>query len=168
MLGVVSVKRRNPGGTWPGDMLDGLAFFKAQMDHGARVDGARALLVAAGGAGSAIALALLDAGVRELVVHDSDESRVADLQELLADHGAGRVTSGPKDPDGCDLVFNATPLGMKDDDPLPWDAGLLDGSMFVGDVRRTRRDPVHRGRTDGRLPLGGRWRHGRGSPGRHG
>src|SRR3954454_18738610 len=36
MLGVVSVIRRNSDGTWHGDMLDGLAFVKAQVDHGAR------------------------------------------------------------------------------------------------------------------------------------
>jgi shikimate 5-dehydrogenase len=49
MLGVVSVIRRNPDGTWHGDMLDGLAFVKAQKDHGAQPQGARALLVGAGG-----------------------------------------------------------------------------------------------------------------------
>ncbi len=69
VLKVVSVIRRNPDRTWHGDMLDGLAFVKAQRDHGAQVDGARALLVGAGGAGSAIAIALLDGGVRELVIH---------------------------------------------------------------------------------------------------
>jgi shikimate dehydrogenase len=64
MLGVVSVIRRNPDGTWHGDMLDGLAFVKAQKDHGAEPEGARVLLVGAGGAGSAIAIALLEAGGR--------------------------------------------------------------------------------------------------------
>ena len=62
LLGVVSVIRRNADGSWHGDMLDGLAFVKAQQDHGAQTDGARALLVGAGGAGSAIAIALLEAG----------------------------------------------------------------------------------------------------------
>ena len=62
MLGVVSVIRRNPDGTWHGDMLDGLAFVKAQKDHGASMEGARALLVGAGGAGSAIAIALARGG----------------------------------------------------------------------------------------------------------
>jgi shikimate dehydrogenase len=42
MLGVVSVIRRNSDRTWHGDMLDGLAFVKAQKDHGARPEGARA------------------------------------------------------------------------------------------------------------------------------
>jgi shikimate dehydrogenase len=134
MLEVVSVIRRSPDGTWHGDMLDGLAFVKAQKDHGAEIEGARALLVGAGGAGSAIAIALLEAGVRELVIHDTDESRVTGLLDLLADPGEGRAAAGPPDPTGCDLVFNATPLGMEDGDPLPVEAALLTSSMFVGDV----------------------------------
>jgi shikimate dehydrogenase len=133
-LGVVSVIRRNPDGTWHGDMLDGLAFVKAQKDHGAQPDDARALLVGAGGAGSAIAIELLHAGVRELVIHDADESRAAKLLDLLSDVGDGRAIAGPPDPTECDLVFNASPMGMEDDDPLPVNAALFNPSMFVGDV----------------------------------
>ena len=131
MLGVI---RRNPDRTWHGDMLDGLAFVKAQKDHGAQPDGARVLLIGAGGAGSAIAIALLEEGVRELVIHDADESRVATLLDLLSHLGQARVSAGPPDPTGFDLVCNASPLGMEDDDPLPVDAALLNSSMFVGDV----------------------------------
>ena len=134
MLGVVSVIRRNPDRTWHGDMLDGLAFLKAQKDHGAQPERARVLLVGAGGGGSAIAIALLEAGVRELIIHDADESRVATLLNLLKDLGQGQVSAGPPDPTGCDLVCNATPMGMEDGDPLPVDAALLTSSMFVGDV----------------------------------
>ena len=133
-LGVVSVIRRNADRTWHGDMLDGLAFLKAQKDHGAEPEGARVLLVGAGGAGSAIAIALLEAGVRELVIHDADGARVATLLNVLSDLGRGRVSAGPPDPTGCDLVCNATPMGMADGDPLPVDASLLTSSMFVGDV----------------------------------
>ena len=91
-------------------------------------------MVGAGGAGSAIAIALLEAGVRELVIHDIDESRTAHLIELLADLGRGRVMTGPPDPTGCDMVCNATPMGMAAGDPLPVAANLLTPSMFVGDV----------------------------------
>jgi shikimate dehydrogenase len=87
-----------------------------------------------GGAGSAIAIELLQSGVRELVIHDADESRVAILLDLLKDLGQGRVSAGPPDPTGCDLVCNATPLRMEDGDSLPVDAALLTSSMFVGDV----------------------------------
>jgi shikimate dehydrogenase len=126
--------RRNADGTWHGDMLDGLAFVKAQEDEGAKPEGARVLLLGAGGAGSAIALALLDAGVRELIVHDVDEARSARLLELLAEAAKGRLKAGPPDPTGCDMVCNATPMGMAAGDPLPIEARLLTSSMFVGDV----------------------------------
>ncbi len=134
LLGVVSVIRRNADGSWHGDMLDGLAFVQAQKDQGAQPDGSRVLLVGAGGAGRAIAITLLESGVRELIIHDTNEARRADLLVLVADVGRGRVTAGPPDPTGCDMVCNATPLGMAEGDPLPVAAELLTSSMFVGDV----------------------------------
>jgi shikimate 5-dehydrogenase len=134
LLGVISVMRRNSDGTWHGDMLDGVAFVKAQKDHGARPAGSRVLLLGTGGAGSAIAIALLDEGVQEIVVHDVDNARAADLVELLSRQGHADVTTGAPDPTGCDMVCNATPLGMAEGDPLPVDPDLLKPSMFVGDV----------------------------------
>lgn len=134
LLGAVSVMRRNADGTWHGDMLDGRAFVKAQTDHGARVKGGRALLIGAGAAGSAIAVALLAAGISELIIHDADESRSAWLAGRLGESGRRRVRVGPADPTGCTLVFNATPMGLADEDPLPVRRDLLDASMFVGDV----------------------------------
>lgn len=134
LLGVVSVMRRNTDGTWHGDMLDGLAFVRAQQHRGARIEGARALLLGAGGAGSAIAIELLEAGVRELVIHDADGERARALVDLISDRGTGRVVVGPPDPAGCELVFNATPMGMAEGDAIPVDPSLLRQSMFVGDV----------------------------------
>jgi len=131
---VVSAMRRNPDGTWHGDATDGAAFVKAQIDQGAQPRGARVLLLGAGGAGSAIALALLGAGVRELVVHDTDQARAELLVDRLSDIGANRIATGPADPAGCAMVCNATPMGMADGDPLPLDTALLRGDMFVGDV----------------------------------
>jgi shikimate dehydrogenase len=134
LLGSVSVLRRNADRSWHGDTLDGLAFVKAQEDHGARIPGARALLIGAGGAGGAIAIALIEAGTRELIVHDVDQARAATLIGLLSDRLNAQVNAGPPDPTGCDLVFNATPMGMRRGDRLPLDPGLLTASMFVGDV----------------------------------
>lgn len=130
----VSVIRRNADDSWHGDMLDGLAFVQAQRQRGAQPAGARVLLVGAGGAGSAIAIALLTAGVHELIIHDTNAARLAELMTRTADVGRSRVTAGPPDPTGCDMVCNATPLGMADGDPLPVAAELLAPSMFVGDV----------------------------------
>lgn len=77
---------------------------------------------------------MLEAGVRELIIHDANASRSPHLGELVADLGRGRVRVGRADPMGCTLVFNATPMGLADDDPLPVSGDLLDSSMFVGDV----------------------------------
>ena len=38
------------------------------------------------------------------------------------------------DPAGYDLAVNATPLGMKPGDPLPFDVSRLEPSTFVGEV----------------------------------
>jgi shikimate dehydrogenase len=134
MLHVVSLVRRNPDGTWHGDMLDGLAFVKAQKDHGAQPEDARGTSRRRRRRGQCNRHRAATGGVRELVIHDADESRVATLLDLLSDLGEGRVSAGPPDPTGCDLVCNASPMGMDDEDPLPVDAALLNSSMFVGDV----------------------------------
>lgn len=134
LLGVVSVARRNQDGSWHADMLDGMAFVAAQKKQGAKVEGARVLQIGAGAVGSAIAIALLDAGVKELVLHDTNKSRLAQLVTRLAGLDRGRVTAGPPDPTGFDIVCNATPMGMAADDPLPVPADLLVSSMFVADV----------------------------------
>ena len=99
-------------------------------DPGLSTSVARAALA---GRGSAIGIALLDAGVHQPVIHDADESRLATLMDLLSGRGEGRVSAGPPAPTGCDLVCNATPIGLDEGDPHPVDAALT-SSMFVGDV----------------------------------
>jgi len=106
----------------------------AMKKNGAQTNGARVLQVGCGGAGSAIAIALLREGVQELVLHDRDQRRVEELISVLSEVGPGRVLAGPTDPSGCDIVVNATPLGMNPSDPLPVAIKLLKPSMFVGDV----------------------------------
>jgi shikimate dehydrogenase len=134
-LGAVSVARRNEDGSWHGDMLDGLAFVKAQTDAGAKPRGAKVLLIGAGSAGGAIALALLEAGARELVIHDTNEEHANRLVLLLRKHDAGAaVKTGPADPSGCNMVCNASPAGMKEGDFSPVPAASFRASMFVGDV----------------------------------
>src|ERR1700756_1676923 len=62
-LRVANLLRRRADGKWHGDMIDGLGFLGAVREKGIDLEKKRALLVGAGGAGSAIALALVDAGV---------------------------------------------------------------------------------------------------------
>ncbi len=133
-LRAANVMRRNADGSWHGDMCDGAGFVEAMRGHGCEPAGRSALLVGAGGAGSAIAHALVMAGVSALAIHDQDATRRATLVDRLAGLQRSSVVAGSTDPRGYDIVVNATPVGMRIDDPYPLDVGQLGAGMFVGCV----------------------------------
>lgn len=134
LLGSVNIMRRRREGGWHGDHVDGLGFVGAVRANGYDPTGKCALLVGAGGAGSAIAMALVEAGVRSLAIHDNEAARRDQLIAKLATLGKAGIGPGSADPSGFELVANATPLGMKAGDPLPLDASKLKASTFVGCV----------------------------------
>lgn len=132
-LGAVNTIRRTPTG-WEGDMFDGMGHVAALRKAGCVLEGKRAILAGAGGAGSAIAHALVLAGVSELAIHEMDEARRNSLITRLASLGKARVSAGSADPSGFDVVVNATPTGMREGDPLPFDGDRLSADMFIGEV----------------------------------
>ena len=133
-LKTVNTMRRNADGSWHGDMFDGLGFVEAMRDHGREPKGKRALLVGAGGAGSAIAHALVLSEVATLAIYDESEARRTTLIDRLNGLNIANVIHGSNDPTGYDIVVNATPMGMKEGDPLPVDPAKLTADMFVGCV----------------------------------
>jgi shikimate dehydrogenase len=133
-LGAVNIMRRRQEGGWHGDMVDGLGFVGAVRAKGYDPKGKRALQIGAGGAGSAIAMALVEAGVRELAIHDGDATRRDHLIDRLRSLGKADILIGSSNPEGYDLVANATPAGMKAGDPLPVDVTKLKPASFVGCV----------------------------------
>jgi shikimate dehydrogenase len=130
----VNVLRRDAQGRWHGDMTDGAAFVAGLRTAGCQPAGKRVLLVGAGGAGTAIALALLEAGVAELAIHDQDMARRDRLLARLAGRHSARLAAGSDDPTGFDIIAQATPAGMQPGDALPLQADRLTAAMFVGDV----------------------------------
>lgn len=133
-LRAVNTMRRNPDGSWHGDMFDGLGFVQALRDGGCDLSGKRVLLIGAGGAGSAIAHAVLMAGVTALAICDESAQRCGMLINRLADLKLAAVMKGGPDPAGFDVVLNATPAGMRPDDPLPVPVDRLTRDIFVGCV----------------------------------
>ena len=134
-LGAANILRRiAPGGGWHADATDGYGMVSALKSAGCDPKDKRALLVGAGGAGSAIALALVEAGISELAIHDGMTARRDDLARRLAGLGKAAVRAGSADPAGFDLAINATPTGMKPDDPLPIDVSRLEKGAFAADV----------------------------------
>jgi len=133
-LGAVNVLHRLAGGRWRGDITDGTALVAALRRAGCEPGGRRALVVGAGGAGSAVALALVEAGVTTLAVMDVDAARRDGLVRRLASRAPAVARTGTADPAGCGLVVNATPIGMAPGDPLPVDAARLDPAAVVADL----------------------------------
>lgn len=132
--GSANVLRRREDGTWIGDNTDGQGHLDGIAARGFDVAGKTALLVGAGGAGSAIAYEILARGAAHLRVHDVDAARRDRLVARLAERFPGRASAGDGDPEGVDLVANATPLGMRPGDPLPVDPRRLEAAQFVSDV----------------------------------
>lgn len=133
-IAAANVLRRGANGAWFGDMCDGEAYVAALRRAGFEPKAKRALLVGAGGAGSAIAHALVDAGVAALALHDADPARRETLADKLRRYGGVAPEAGSADPAGFDLAVNATPMGMQAADPLPLRVDRLAPATFVGDV----------------------------------
>ncbi|WP_338720716.1 shikimate dehydrogenase [Devosia sp. XK-2] len=135
VAGACNAIRLGPDGRLVGDMFDGEGFVRGVLRKGRALSGKRALVAGSGGVGSAIAASLARAGVAELSLFDGHEPSMQGLAARLRRAYPGLIVStGSNDPAGHDLVVNATPLGMKDGDPLPMDVSRIDPSTFVGEV----------------------------------
>lgn len=135
ICGACNAVRQDGAGRLVGEMFDGEGFVRGVLRKGRKVKGASALVVGAGGVGSAIAASLAAAGAGRIAVYDVNARAAENLGTRLRRHYPDReISLGSKDPAGFDIVVNATPLGMKPDDPLPLDPGRIDPEAFVGEV----------------------------------
>ncbi len=121
-------------GSLVADQFDGVGFVRGVHRKGLVLAGARALVSGSGGVGCAIAASLAAAGVAELALYDQNASSCDGLAARLREHYPLRVSTGSNDPAGFDLVVNATPLGVHESDPLPFDVSRIAPSTFVGEV----------------------------------
>lgn len=94
------------------------------------------VLLGAGGAGAAVAHALLSLGTGRLSVHDVDPSRSENLVQALqrrfgADRAAVCTPDAVRTADG---LVHATPTGMAAHPGLPIDESLLRKELWVADI----------------------------------
>jgi shikimate dehydrogenase len=97
----------------------------------------RVVLLGAGGAGSAIAHAVLRLGARQLIVVDPDTVRATELcRSLDAVHGARcqAVHQVAQALDGASGLIHATPTGMAKLPGMPLPAALLRPAMWVAEI----------------------------------
>lgn len=98
------------------------------------------VLVGAGGAGTAVADALLRLGTAHLTIVDLDVDRASALaHELTNRHPNARVEASAFDKlsvllPSTDGLVHATPTGMAEHPGVPFDTGLLHPGMWVADI----------------------------------
>ena len=135
IAGACNAVLKRADGKLIGDQFDGAGFVRGVLRKGRRLEGARVLVSGSGGVGSAIAASLAAAGVGELALFDMRAESAEGLGGRLREHyPALKVSTGSNDPAGFDVVVNATPMGMKADDPLPFDVARISPETFVGEV----------------------------------
>lgn len=135
IAGACNAVLKRPDGSLLGDQFDGAGFVRGALRKGCRIAGASVVIAGCGGVGSAIAASIAEAGAGSIDLFDRDETAARALRErLLAHYPNLPVQTGRADPAGHDLVVNASPLGMNEDDPLPFDVHRIEPEAFVGEV----------------------------------
>ena len=134
-IGAVNVVRRTAGGRLVGGMLDGEGFVAGLRSAGIEPAGLTAYLAGAGGAASAIAYALAQAGVSRLTVANRTPAKAEELIARLKEDFPGvSMALGSDDPSQHDLVVNGTSLGLRDGDALPLNTGRLSAQQIVAEI----------------------------------
>ena len=101
-------------------------------------EGKTVVQVGAGGAGRAVAFALMDLGVADLILHDLDRARADALKSQLASqYGTSRcriVGSLEQDIARADGIVNATQVGMRGFPGCPVPVAAINARHWAADV----------------------------------
>jgi shikimate dehydrogenase len=135
VAGACNAVKRDDKGRLVGDMFDGAGFVRGVKRKGFALQGKRVLVVGCGGVGSAIAASLAAEQIAAISLFDVNTASCEGLgQRLQSEYPQIKVETGSNDPEGHDLVVNATPMGMNEGDPLPMDVSRIAPETFVGEV----------------------------------
>ncbi|MBF0343088.1 MAG: shikimate dehydrogenase [Nitrospirae bacterium] len=124
----------NTGGILKGFNTDGRGFIKSLTKSNVVAKDKKVFIVGAGGASRAVAYYLCKDAAS---VHMFDIDRVK-LENLVGDlnriNGNVYAEESLAVVSSSDIVLNATPLGLHDNDPMPLDINLLSDSQVVYDL----------------------------------
>ena len=108
-----------------GENFDGKGFVAGLASEKIDLKGMRVLMLGAGGAARAIAVALAESGTQSLTIANRSSGKANNLKSILAKHFAN-FSVDTIDPNATnriigkvDLIINATSLGLKEGDTLP-------------------------------------------------
>ena len=139
-LGAVNCVRRN-GEVLIGENTDGKGFVESvRSSLGIEPENSNVVVVGAGGAARAVILALAEAGATVAVVNRTKDKAEKIVNQMAMENIS---TSGFESISDADLIVQATPLGMRNDDPLPFDPNLIgQGQTLVDLIYHPQRTPI--------------------------
>ncbi len=116
--------------------------FVTSLKKGTGIDpkGKRVVIIGAGGAARAVSIRLAKEEVEKITLTDIIFNKAQDLASHIEKHISKVETTAlrgeelEKEIKETDILINATPLGMKPDDPLPIDPKLFHPNLLVYDL----------------------------------
>jgi len=133
--GSANLVRRDADGALYGDMVDGAGFVRGLELRGLSPKGAKVWVVGGGGAGAAIVASLAESDAERIYLTEMNADRAQAVAGRVQQHYPAthiEVVAAP--PAGIDFAVNATPLGLKPGDPLPFDPRGLASEVTVCDI----------------------------------
>jgi shikimate dehydrogenase len=135
IAGAANALLKRKDGTLLADQFDGVGYARGVARKGFKTRGSRILIVGTSGVGSPIAASLAAAGAAAISLCNRSVEKAEGLAARLKQYYPDmEVELASNDPAGYDMVVNATSLGMREDDPLPFDPERLSPNTFVGEV----------------------------------
>jgi shikimate dehydrogenase len=124
----------NQDGRLTGYNTDGRGFMRSLAENNVSPEGKKILIAGAGGASRAIAY-YLSKEADKLYLFDIDKMK---LEKLSSDLSGIRdninILNNAAELEAFDVLINATPLGLKSTDPLPFDISFLSPEQTVCDL----------------------------------
>ncbi|MEO8346830.1 MAG: shikimate dehydrogenase [Betaproteobacteria bacterium] len=144
IVGAINALVRGADGRWHADIFDGLGCVEAFRRRNLGFAGKRVMLLGAGGAGSAIAVAIGFERPASLRIFDIDRGRAQLLAAKVARANPGvAVEAGDATTERIDILLNASPVGMLDDARLPVQISRLPAQVVVFDaIVKPERTPL--------------------------
>ncbi len=141
LIGAINTLIIGSDGLIRGHNTDAEGYLASLLEAVPGFDGRRAVILGAGGAARAVAVALVEHRVTDLLISNRTEQRARELASHLNRHGAGSAAARaipwpprPSDLEGAALLVNTTSLGMVGQGPLTLALEGLPRSAAVSDI----------------------------------
>ncbi|NWF51522.1 MAG: shikimate dehydrogenase [Nitrospirae bacterium] len=124
----------NSEGVLKGYNTDGRGFMQSLFECGISVEGKDVLIVGAGGASRALSYYLCKEA-KKVYLYDIEKNKASKLVEDF-DNIFGNIFTleNISNIDKFNILINATPLGLREEDPLPLDTTMLRQDQIVCDL----------------------------------